>query len=204
MRYLCLFLVLSSLSAFGQDQAYVNTWGKGSRYIYVGLTNEVRFSEAGKIFSATSKEASVRLAEDSSSLIVNPRSFGPVTIFVNRESDSVELVYNATTFPFPVITIAGEGTSLSRSQVDSSTRLIISGDGSEAADFYNQCRLQCSEIQVGNTTYSIQNGVFSPELLEAIRKTESGEKLLVKRLVLESGSGKQIKLDPGKRFEIVD
>jgi len=204
MRYLGFLLVLISFSSFGQDQAYVNTWGKGSRYIYIGFTNEVRFSEAGKIMSASSREASVKLAEDSSSLIVYPRSFGPVTIHVSRESDSVELVYNATTFPFPVITIGGHASSISRSAVDSSTRLLIGGDGTEAADFYNQCLLRCSEIQVENTTYNVENGILSPELIEAIRKSGEGDKLIVKRVVLESGSGKQIRLDPGKRFDIVN
>jgi hypothetical protein len=201
-----LLLVFISNISIAQDNALVNTWGKGSRFLYMGMSNELRQSESNRIFSASSKEASVSISPDSTSLIVKPRLYGPVTITLGMEEDSITLVYQSTNMPFPQISIGDAGYnvySVTRDQLDSATGLKIRGDGKEASAIYDECVLACCELQVGHDFYSFSGDTFPELIRNALSQLPQGEKVIIKRMILQvKSTGKTIKLDPATSFTL--
>lgn len=209
MRFLTgLFLVIISNISTAQDNSLVNTWGKGSRFIYMGVSNELRQAESARIYSASSKEASVSISADSTALIVKPRLYGPVTITLGMEQDSVTLVYQSTNMPFPQISLGDAGynvATISHSQLDSATGLKIRGDVKDASGLYNECILSCCELQIGDDFYSYSGDFFSEDIRAALSRLPEGEKVIVKRMILQvKSTGKTIKMDPATSFIVKD
>jgi hypothetical protein len=207
MRFLIgLFLVAISNITAAQDNALVNTWGKGSRFIYMGVSNELRHSESTRIISATSKEAAVSISADSTSLIVKPRLYGPVTITLGMEEDSVTVVYQSANMPFPQISMGNAGYnvySVTKDQLDSATGIKIRGDGKEASAIYDECILACCELQIGHDFYSFSGESFPEHIKNALSKLPEGEKVIIKRMILQMKStGKTIKIDPATSFTV--
>jgi hypothetical protein len=207
MRFLigiCL-VFFSSISA-AQDNALVNTWGKGSKYLYMGISNELRYSENARIYSASSKEASVSISSDSTSLIVKPRLYGPVTITLGMEQDSITLVYQSTSMPFPQIGLGEAGFNVStvtKEQLANAAGIKIRGDGKDASAIYNECELFCCELQIGNDFYSFAGELFSDDIRHAMSELAEGEKVIVRRMIFKvKSSGKSLKLDPATSFTV--
>lgn len=205
MRFL-IGLLLISLSniSFSQENALVNSWGKGSRFIYLGLNNELKHAESGRIYSASSREASVSISSDSTSLIVKPRVYGPVTITLGTGQDSLTLVYQSTSMPFPQISIGEAGfnvPTVTHDQLASAASLRLRGDGKEASGFYDNCQISCCEVQIGDHFYSFPNGEFTDEVRAALAAVPEGEKVIIKRMILQvKSTGKTIRMDPGTTF----
>ncbi len=201
-----LFLLFISNISAAQDNAFINTWGKGSKFIYMGLSNELRPSDSGRIYSASSKEASVSISADSTALIVKPRLYGPVTITLGMEQDSVTLVYHSTNMPFPQISLGDAGynvSSITQDQLDSATGLKIRGDGKDASGLYNECILSCCELQIGHDFYSYSGNFFSDDIRNALSRLPEGEKVIVKRMILQvKSTGKTIRIDPATGFTV--
>jgi hypothetical protein len=200
-----LFVFISNIS-IAQDNALVNAWGKGSRFLYMGMSNELKQTESIRIQSASSKEASVSISPDSTSLIVKPRLYGPVTIMLGMEGDSVILVYQSTNMPFPRISMGSAGYnvySVTRDQLDSATGLKIGGAGKEASAIYDECILDCCELQIGDDFYSFSGDTFPEQIRDALSRLPDGEKVIIKRMILQvKSTGKTIKLDPATSFTL--
>jgi hypothetical protein len=200
-----LLLFISNIS-IAQDNALVNTWGKGSRFLYMGMSNELRPTESIRIYSASSKEASVSISPDSTSLIVKPRLYGPVTITLGMEEDSVTLVYQSTNMPFPQISMGNAGYNVytvTKDQLDSATGLKIRGDGKEASAIYDECVLACCELQIGHDFYSYSGDSFTEDIKKALSLLPEGEKVIVKRMIMQvKTTGKTIKMDPATSFTL--
>lgn len=200
-----LLLFIANIS-IAQDNAMVNTWGKGSRFLYMGMSNELRPVESIRIYSASSKEASVSISPDSSSLIVKPRLYGPVTITLGMEYDSVTLVYQSTNMPFPQISMGNAGYNVytvTRDQLDSATGLKIRGDGKEASAIYDECVLACCELQIGHDFYSYSGDSFPEAIKKALSLLPEGEKVIIKRMIMQvKTTGKTIKMDPATSFTL--
>jgi hypothetical protein len=205
MRVLAgLFLILISNIALSQDNAFVNTWGKGSRVIYLGVNNELKQTENSRIHSASSREATVNISADSTSLIVKPRMIGPVTITLEREKDSIIIVYQSASLPFPQLSIGDVGFNVSTvtsEQLVNATGLKLKGSGKES--FYDECILSCCELQIGNDFYSFSGEVFTDDIRQAFSRLTEGDKVIVKRMILEvKSTGKTIKMDPATSFTL--
>ncbi|HLO80251.1 MAG TPA: hypothetical protein VK166_04815, partial [Chitinophagaceae bacterium] len=166
--------------------------------------NELRQSDSARIYSASSKEASVSISADSTSLIVKPRLYGPVTITLGMEQDSVTLVYQSTNMPFPQISLGDAGynvSAISHDQLDSAKGLKIRGDIKDASGLYNECILSCCELQIGDDFYSFSGDLFTEEIRNALSRLPEGEKVIVKRMILQvKSTGKTIKMDPASSF----
>jgi hypothetical protein len=207
MRFLTgLFLVILSNISVAQDNALVNTWGKGSRILYMGVNNELRHSESSRIFSASSKEASISISADSTSLIVKPRLYGPVTITLGMEGDSLTLVYQSTNMPFPQVSLGDAGYNvytLTREQISNANGIRVRGDGKEASAIYDECILACCELQIGHDFYSFSGDSFPDHIKNALSQLPEGEKVIVKRMILQvKSTGKSIKIDPATSFTL--
>lgn len=205
MRFLIgLFAVLISNITTAQDNAFVNTWGKGSKVIYLGVNNELKQTENSRILSATSREATVNISADSTSLIVKPRMIGPVTITLEREKDSISIVYQSTTLPFPQLSIIDGGFNMptvTSEQLVQATGLKVKGNGKDS--FYDECILSCCELQIGNDFYSFSGDLFTDDIRQAFTRLTEGDKVIVKRMILEvKSTGKTIKLDPATSFTL--
>jgi hypothetical protein len=202
-----LFVFICNFS-IAQDNALVNSWGKGSRFLYMGMSNELKQTESIRIQSASSKEASVSISPDSTSLIVKPRLYGLVTIMLGMEGDSAVLVYQSTNMPFPRISMGNAGYnvySVTRDQLDSATGLKIGGDGKDASAIYDECVLDCCELQIGDDFYSFSGDSFTEPIRNALSQLAEGEKVIIKRMILQVRStGKTIKLDPATSFTLRD
>jgi hypothetical protein len=205
MRFLTgLLLVLISNISTAQDNAFVNTWGKGSRVIYLGVNNELKPIENSRIISASSREATVNISADSTSLIVKPRMIGPVTITLEREKDSIIIVYQSASLPFPQLSIGDGGfnvPTVTTEQLVNATGLKVKGSGKES--FFDECILSCCELQIGNDFYSFSGELFTDEIKDAFSRLTEGDKVIVKRMILEvKSTGKTIKMDPATSFTL--
>ena len=205
MRVLAgLFLVFISNIALSQDNAFVNTWGKGSRVIYLGVNNELKQTENSRILSATSREATVNISADSTSLIVKPRMIGPVTITLEREKDSIIIVYQSTSLPFPQLSLGDIGfnvPTVTSEQLVNATGLKVKGSGKDS--FYDECLLSCCELQIGNDFYSFSGELFTDDIRHAFSRLTEGDKVIVKRMILEvKSTGKTIRMDPATSFTL--
>ncbi len=202
-----LFSLMFCSQGFAQDQALVNTWGKGSRYLYIGVNNELKQHESKPIISAYSKEASVSFSLDSTSLIVKPRLTGPVTITMGTAEDSLVVVYEATYLPYPQISIGDSSfhaSTLSLDQARNALNMRIKGDG-KGSSIFDQCFITCAEIQIGDFLYSFSGDAFSDEIKQALGKINTGDNIIIKKMMLEvRNTGKQIRLDPARTFKVQD
>jgi len=205
MRFLIgFFAVLISNITTAQDHAFVNTWGKGSKVLYLGVNNELKQTENSRILSATSREATVNISADSTSLIVKPRMIGPVTITLETEKDSIIIVYQSETLPFPQLSI-GEGgfnvPTVTTQQLANASGLKVKGNGKDS--FYDECILSCCEMQIGDNFYSFSGEFFTEDIRQAFLRLTEGDKVIVKRMILEvKSTGKTIKMDPATSFTL--
>ena len=186
-----LFLLGLSLQSYCQDNDLVNTWGNGSRYIYIGVTNELKQNYGRQILSAYSKEASVTISGDSTTLVVKPRLAGPVSIrLATEDADSLVVDYLAT--------------YLTVEQARQATSIRLKGDG-KGSSIFDQCFISCSEIQIGDQLYSCIGDTFPDQIRNALAQINAGDKIIVKKMMLEVRStGKQVKIDPARSFLVKD
>ncbi len=209
MRKLILFFFLgSALQSAGQDNDLVNTWGMGSRYIYIGVTNELKQGYGRQILSAFSKEASVSISADSTSLIVKPRLAGPVNIrLATEDADSLLVEYVATYLPYPRISVGDssfDASTLTVEQARQATSIRLKGDG-KGYSIFDQCFISCTEIQIGDQLYSCIGETLTEQIRMALAQINAGDKIIVKKMMLEVRStGKQMKIDPARSFLVRD
>jgi hypothetical protein len=209
MRKLILLVsVVIALQSFGQDNNLVNTWGMGSRYIYIGVTNELKQGYGRQILSASSREASISISADSTSLIVKPRLAGPVIIrMATEDADSLVVDYVATYLPYPRISLgdsAFDASSLTVEQARQATSIRLKGDG-KGYSIFDQCFISCSEIQIGDQLYSCIGETLTDQIRDALTRINAGDKIIVKKMMLEVRStGKQVKIDPARSFLVRD
>jgi hypothetical protein len=209
MRSLILLFSLGlSLQSYCQDNDLVNTWGNGSRYIYIGVTNELKQNYGRQILSAYSKEASVTISGDSTTLVVKPRLAGPVSIrLATEDADSLVVDYMATYLPYPRISVGDssfDASSLTVEQARQATSIRLKGDG-KGSSIFDQCFISCSEIQIGDQLYSCIGDTFPDQIRNALAQLNAGDKIIVKKMMLEVRStGKQVKIDPARSFLVKD
>ena len=122
------------------------------------------------------------------------------------EQDSVTLVYQSTSMPFPHISMGETGFdvyTINKDQLMNATGLKIRGDGKEGSGIYEECVLACCELQIGNDFNSYSGDMFSEEIRNALSLLPEGGKVIVKRMILQvKTTGKTIKMDPATNFTL--
>lgn len=212
LKPLLLLLSLSlaaSLTGLSQTNPLLNRWTTGANILYLGIDNELRAAVGmNKILSARSSGAAIEVNDDSASLTVRPSAFGPVTLLIRTETDSLTVTYQSDFLPVPQIGLEAVGFNigfLSCEQLAMARGLQLRGHRTEAGKIYENCRLSCYELQIGEQFYTGEGPGFPESIRQALQALKPGQKIIIRSLYLEPlEGGRPLRLEPGRVIVVTD
>jgi hypothetical protein len=203
------FCLAASLIGLSQTSPLLNRWTTGANVLYLGIDNELRAAVGmNKILSARSSGAAIEVNDDSASLTVRPSAFGPVTLLIRTETDSLTVTYQSDFLPVPQIGLEAVGFNigfLSCEQLAMARGLQLRGHRTEAGRIYENSRLSCYELQIGEQMYTGEGSVFPESIRQALQALKPGQKIIIRSLYLEPlDGGRPLRLEPGRVMVVTD